>query len=115
MDPNNPLADPHLAYLMPIIFGFALVFIAIMLIPLWQICKKAGFSPWLSLLIFVPLGPILLLYVLAFATWKVVPVAQAVGPYPPAVYPPAGYPAAAPQYPPATPPPADPGSSYPRS
>ena len=108
MDPNNPLADPHLAYLMPFIFTFGLVFIAVLIVPLWQICKKAGFSPWLSLLIFVPFGPFILLYVLAFARWKVVPAPQvAGGAYPPAVYPPPAYPTTA--YPPATPSPTNPG------
>jgi hypothetical protein len=104
MDPNSVGIDPHLAYLMPF-FGIAiLIGIAIVLIPLWQICKKAGFTPWLALLVFVPFGGLILLYVLAFAQWKVVPVPQ-YGAYPPAVYPPA-YPPAA--YPPATPPPANP-------
>ena len=39
--------------------------------------KKAGFTPWLSLLYILPLlGTLVLLYVLAFADWKVVPVQQ---------------------------------------
>jgi len=33
-----------------------LVFLAIIIIPFWFICKKAGFSPWLSLLNIVPFG-----------------------------------------------------------
>jgi hypothetical protein len=52
-----------------------LVMIAI-IIPTWFICKKAGFTPWLSLLVMVPLGGLVLLYVLAFAEWKVVPAPQ---------------------------------------
>jgi len=53
--------------MMPIIF---LVIIAIIIIPCWFICKKAGFSPWLSLVCLVPsLGLLILLYVLAFAEW----------------------------------------------
>ncbi len=65
-----------------------LVFYAIIIVPFWFICKKAGFSPWLSLLNLVPLGGIILMYVLAFADWNVVPVAQPVWqpvqpPYPP--------------------------------
>jgi hypothetical protein len=65
------------------------VFILLILIPTWFICKKAGFSPWLSLLVFVPMGGLVLLYVLAFAEWKVVPAAQTayVQPVPPP-YPP---------------------------
>jgi hypothetical protein len=69
--------------IMPI---FILVFMAIVILPCWFICKKAGFSPWLSLLNIVPLGSLILLYVLAFAEWKVAPVPTALPPYP---YPPA--------------------------
>ncbi|MGD0155147.1 MAG: hypothetical protein ABSB50_03555 [Terracidiphilus sp.] len=58
-----------------------LVFLAIIIIPFWFICKKAGFSPWLSLLNIVPFGNLILIYVLAFAQWRVMPVPQMV--YPP--------------------------------
>ncbi len=61
--------------------------LAIIIIPSWFICKKAGFSPWLSLLNIVPFGTLILLYVLAFAEWKVAPVPaqvwQVPPPYPP--------------------------------
>ena len=58
---------------------FILIGIAIVLIPAWFICKKAGFSPWLSLLCLIPsLGTLVLLYVLAFADWKVAPAASQV-------------------------------------
>ena len=50
-----------------------LIFVAIIIIPFWFICKKAGFSPWLSLLNLVPAGNLILIDVLAFAQWKVVP------------------------------------------
>jgi hypothetical protein len=36
----------------------------------------AGFSPWLTLINIVPLGKMILLYVLAFSDWKVVPAPQ---------------------------------------
>ena len=39
---------------MLMIFGSSVV--AVIIIPCWFICKKAGFSPWLSLLNIVPLG-----------------------------------------------------------
>ena len=61
--------------------------LAIVIIPTWFICKKAGFSPWLSLLVIVPLGGLILMYVLAFAEWKVVPAPQ-LGWTPPPPYPP---------------------------
>ncbi len=64
---------------------------AIVIVPTWFICKKAGFSPWLSLLALVPFGGLILLYVLAFAEWKVVPVQQVAWqtPMPPPPVPPA--------------------------
>jgi len=42
----------------------------LVVIPFWQIWKKAGFSPLLSLL--MPIAPvgIVLIYILAFAPWK---------------------------------------------
>jgi hypothetical protein len=108
MDPNNPFSDPHLMYLMPVFGIFAIVGIFIYIIPFWMIFKKAGFSPWLALLLFIPLANIIILYVLAFSQWKVVPIAQT-GAFPPPAYPPA-YPPAA--YPPAAPPPTNPGGPY---
>ena len=58
-------------------FGFfgALISI-IVLIPYWFIFKKAGFSPFLSLLMFVPLVNLFMLYFLAFAKWNVVPASM---------------------------------------
>jgi len=72
-----------------------LVGLAILIIPFWFICKKAGFSPWLSLLNLIPLGNLILIYVLAFAEWKVMPIPPQ-GYFPPQP----GYP---PPYPPAPP------------
>lgn len=60
--------------LLPIILAIGLT---IVIIPFWFICKKAGFSPWLSLLNIVPFGNLILIYVLAFADWKVLPTQQA--------------------------------------
>lgn len=60
-----------------------LVALAAVIIPTWFICKKAGFSPWLAFLNLVPLGSLVLLYVLAFAEWKVVPAPQVGWPQPP--------------------------------
>jgi len=48
-----------------------IVAVFVILLPLWKICSKAGFNPWLSLLFFVPLVNILLLYYLAFAHWPI--------------------------------------------
>ncbi|MGA2374249.1 MAG: hypothetical protein ABSF72_01940 [Candidatus Sulfotelmatobacter sp.] len=41
----------------------------VVLLPFWQIFKKAGFSPWLSLLMMIPFVGWLSLYYLAFAKW----------------------------------------------
>jgi hypothetical protein len=68
--------------IMPI---FILIGIVILIIPYWMIFKKAGFSPWLSILMFVPLVNFIMLYLLAFSEWKVVPVAQAAPYIPPRV------------------------------
>jgi hypothetical protein len=46
----------------------------IVLAPYWLIFKKAGFSPWLALLILVPLVNVIVLYIVAFSAWSVVPV-----------------------------------------
>jgi hypothetical protein len=64
---------------------FILVGIAVVMIPCWFICKKAGQSPWLSLLCLVPsLGTLILLYILAFSEWRVAPPVQAAwSPQPP--------------------------------
>jgi intracellular septation protein A len=70
--------------IMPILM---IVGLAVVIIPFWFVCKKAGFSPWLSLLNIVPFGTLILIYVLAFAEWKVTPTAppvwQVPPPYPP--------------------------------
>jgi hypothetical protein len=72
--------------MMPIFF---LIGAALVILPFWMIWKKAGFSPWLSILMLVPLVGVIMLYVLAFSEWKVVP-AQTVYPpnYPPSTFPP---------------------------
>jgi hypothetical protein len=81
--------DPHTMHMltafMAIMPIFILIGIVILIIPYWMIFKKAGFSPWLSILMFVPLVNFIMLYVLAFSEWKVVPVAQAAPYLPPRV------------------------------
>jgi hypothetical protein len=72
--------------MIPILMVVGIIALAVILIPFWFICKKAGMSPWLTLLNIIPLGNLVLIYVLAFAEWKVVPAGQVL-PYPPP-YPP---------------------------
>jgi len=69
--------------MMSVIGFIALIGTAIYIVPFWFIFKKAGFSPWLCLLLVLPLVNIVMLYVLAFTDWKVVPVAQPVNYAPP--------------------------------
>ena len=76
MDPHSIGIDPHLAYFLPFFGLFAIVSIFIYIIPFWMIFKKAGFSPWFSLLLFVPLANMIILYVVAFSQWKVAPLQQ---------------------------------------
>lgn len=77
-------AQAAMAHMLIFVVPFVFVMLLIVFIPYWFIFKKAGFTPWLSLLMFVPLGNIIMLYVLAFAEWKVIPVQQVLPPgYPP--------------------------------
>lgn len=73
--------DPHMLHMMMgmmSVFGiFFLIGAVIYIVPFWFIFKKAGFSPVLSLLLVIPLVNLVMLYVLAFTEWKVVPAAQA--------------------------------------
>ena len=115
MDPQESQrqAMHMLAFMVPFLLIGWVIGLAIIIIPLWQICKKAGLSAPLSLLEIIPgIGHLIVLYVVAFSQWKVVPVAQLTAGYPPTAYPPA-YPPAA--YPPAAPPSANPNDPYPRS
>ena len=43
--------------------------LVLILWPLWRICSRAGFSGALALLVIIPFGVIVLLFVLAFAEW----------------------------------------------
>ena len=83
--PDADLIQKMMVAMMAILPLIILVCVAIIIIPFWFICKKAGFSPWLSLLNIVPMGNLILIYVLAFAQWKVMPIPQ-MG-YPPPPYP----------------------------
>jgi hypothetical protein len=55
----------------------AAIVAVLVMIPFWQIFKKAGFPAPLSLLMLVPLVSVVVLYFVAFSAWKVVPVPQA--------------------------------------
>jgi hypothetical protein len=75
--PNAEFIQHMMLWIVPFVLVFMLLIIAVLMIPCWIILKKAGFTPWLALLCIVPsLGTLVLLYVLAFAQWKVVPAPQ---------------------------------------
>jgi hypothetical protein len=48
---------------------FWLVGAIIAIIPFWRICQRIGWSPWLSLLMAVPLVNLIFIYILAFSNW----------------------------------------------
>ncbi|MGA2651417.1 MAG: hypothetical protein ABSF28_12875 [Terracidiphilus sp.] len=63
-------------HLLVLFFVFSVYVTPIRVLPFWFICKKAGFSPWLSLLYLIPFGGLVLDFVLAFSGWNVVPPHQ---------------------------------------
>jgi uncharacterized membrane protein YhaH (DUF805 family) len=66
---------------------FVLIVVALFLIPLGMIFKKAGFSPWFVLLWLIPiLGPLaggIVLWVVATSDWKIAPSPNNVSAMPP--------------------------------
>jgi hypothetical protein len=84
--PNPEQAARIMAAVLPIIAVVTIMALIVFIVPFWFICKKAGFSPWLSMLNLLPLGSLVLIYILAFAEWKTVPDAPGALSYP---YPPA--------------------------
>jgi branched-subunit amino acid transport protein AzlD len=70
--PANPDFAKHLVVLILTIIPILIVVgLAITILPFWFILKKAGYSPWLSLINILPFGTLVLLYVLAFGEWRV--------------------------------------------
>jgi hypothetical protein len=96
MDPQQQQAQVmHLmAVMLPMMLLIWAVFIAFFTYAFWRIFTKAGMAGPLSLLILVPgIGPLIVICILAFGTWKVVPAPPDYGAYPPSYPPPpANYP-----------------------
>jgi hypothetical protein len=63
-------------HLLVLVMIFSSIAVPIRVLPFWFICKKAGFPPWLSLLYLIPLGGLVLNFVLAFGDWKPLPAPQ---------------------------------------
>ena len=93
MNPPDPATAHALRAFFTVLPILIFIGVAVVLVPTWFICRKAGFSPWLSLLMLVPLGNLVLLYVLAFSEWRVVPLDEVVWPPYPPNYPPQSPPA----------------------
>ncbi len=51
---------------MPVVM---LLFLAIVVVPFWRICTKAGYSGWLSLLVVIPVANVIFCYFLGFSEW----------------------------------------------
>ena len=45
------------------------LYVGVFVIPFWRIFKKAGFSPWFSILMPIPLLNVVMCFFLAFARW----------------------------------------------
>ena len=96
MDPNQMQqvhqAGALFAGMGAMVIFFAIIFLAVggfMIFLFWRIFNKAGLPGPLALLLFLgPIGMFINACILAFAQWKVAPVAAAPAYYPPA-YPPA--------------------------
>ncbi len=97
MDPQNQQQIAGIIASMGIFFAlFGLVVAAFFIFLFWRIFTKAGLAGPLALIAVFPVfGPIIVLCILAFSQWRVVPVPPGYGagslPYPPA-YPPQAYP-----------------------
>jgi hypothetical protein len=53
------------------------LFGAFVIVPYWMIFKKAGFSPWLALLMVIPMVKLVVIWAIAFTDWKFAPKTQA--------------------------------------
>ena len=73
MNPNIHHGPSHALFFEPFLLTILLLAFTVAILPYWFIFKKAGFSPWLSLLMAVPLVNLAVLYVVAFSQWKVAP------------------------------------------
>jgi hypothetical protein len=95
----DPYQQQHIgaafAGMMGMIMFFGVIFLAFMIFCFWRIFTKAGLAGPLALLVLIPgVGSLVVLCILAFARWNVVPAPPQYGTLPP------NYP---PPYPPAPP------------
>ena len=60
------LLGPWRLIILVVAFGFSVIAI----VPYWKIFGKAGFPPAISLLMYVPLVNLIVLYYVAYSDWK---------------------------------------------
>lgn len=60
-----PIGMPELI----MIFMIAVMVAVVGVLPFWFICKKAGLSPWLSLIMIIPFGALVLPFIVVFIDW----------------------------------------------
>ncbi len=65
-----------------VIFIVAVMVALVGVLPFWFICKKAGLSPWLSLIMIIPFGALVLPFVIAFIDWPALRSDRSVFPRP---------------------------------
>ena len=51
-------------------FTFFLIYAALVIVPFWKIFPRAGWNPYLSLLMVIPPVNLIMLWVLAFKRWQ---------------------------------------------
>lgn len=68
--------ENHMLGLPGMMLFIVVLFVILTVLPLWMICKKAGFSPAISLLGLVPLLGTVLMFYLAFADWPALRLSQ---------------------------------------
>jgi uncharacterized membrane protein YhaH (DUF805 family) len=76
MNPDPQQMHGIIAAVIGLYVVFYLLTAIAFMVPTWFISKKAGLSPWLALLCIFPLTGLILLYILAFVEWKVIPASQ---------------------------------------
>jgi len=61
----GPIGLPELIIMLHVTVLITIVGI----VPFWFICKKAGLTPWLSLIFLLPFGAVILPFIVAFTQW----------------------------------------------
>ncbi|WP_245624802.1 hypothetical protein [Jannaschia seosinensis] len=49
---------------------FLIVMLALVVVPFWKLLPKFGYSSWISLVAIIPLGALILIWILAFSEPK---------------------------------------------